>query len=111
MQPYPGPGPTVPISIGGGASVTWSDDGSELFYQRGTAMMAVSVTAAGTAGTPTELFDDNYVEGPTNVRQYHVAPDGRFLMQREASTPDPLPTQIILVDNWFKELKRLVPIP
>ena len=115
LQPYPGPGPTVPVSIGGGNHVTWSRDGSELFYRQGTSMMAVEVNADGTVGTPTELFDGNYVmSGGRGVRQYHVAPDGRFLMLRSGDTPTTdteVLTQVVLVQNFAEELTRLFPDP
>jgi hypothetical protein len=41
-----------------------------------------------------------------------VAPDGRFLMLKPvvAAGDDPLPPQVVLVQNWFEELKRLVPV-
>ena len=110
LQPYPGPGPTVPVSIGGGDAVRWSQDSSELFYQQGTRMMAVAVNADGTVGTSTVLFDGDYRVG--GAVQYQVALDGRFLMLRtgDASTTDEVPTQVVLlVENWFEELKRLVP--
>ena len=112
LQPYPGPGPTVPVSIGGGNHVTWSRDGSELFYRQGTSMMAVEVNADGTVGTPTELFDGDYVvSGRGGVRQYHVAPDGRFLMLRsgDASITDTALTQVVLVQHFDEELTRLFP--
>jgi len=79
-------------------------------------MMAVSFTAeGGTAliGPPTELFRGDHVGavqgGP---RQYHVAPDGRFLMFRDVtsqSSGDALPPQVILVQNFFEELRQVVP--
>ena len=40
VQPYPGHGPTVPVSIGGGTSVTWSPDETELIYRLEDRMMA-----------------------------------------------------------------------
>jgi len=42
-------------------------------------------------------------------RTYDIFPDGeRFLMVKDA--PDPTSTAvIILVQNWFQELERLVP--
>jgi hypothetical protein len=46
------------------------------------------------------------------VREYHVGPDGRFLMQRRGEQQDgedQTLTQVVLVLNWFEELKRLVP--
>ena len=112
LQPYPGPGPTIPVSISGGNHLTWSTDGSELFYRQGTRMMAVAVHADGTVGTRKELFEGNYVMSSANgPQQYHAAPDGRFLMLRagDASTSkrEALP-QVILVRNWTEELGRLV---
>ncbi len=115
VQPYPGPGPTVPVSIGGGTSVTWSPDGSELIYRLDDRMMVVSVDADGGTpriGPPTELFRGAYVMADAgNARQYHVAPDGRFLMLKEVAAQGPgdaLPPQVVLVQNWFEELRERV---
>ena len=78
VQPYPGPGATVPVSIGGGTSVTWSPDGSELIYRLDDRMMTVSFDADGDRvriGPPTELFRGNYVVTALGgTRLYHVAP-------------------------------------
>ena len=112
LQPYPGPGPTVPVSIGGGGAVTWSHDGSELFYRVDSRMMAVEVRPGGTVSTPTGLFSGDYISsGP--ARAYHVGPDGRFLMLKSAvgtDTDEESLTQVVLVQNWFEELNRLVPV-
>ena len=41
-----------------------------------------------------------------------VSPDGeRFLMIKPAADDTSTPTQIIFVENWLEELKRLVPVP
>jgi Tol biopolymer transport system component len=116
VQPHPGPGPTVPVSIGGGHSVTWSPDGSELIYRLDDRMMAAPFLLDGGAprvGRPVELFRGDYVASlPNGARQYHVAPDGRFLMLKDASgdsADDELPPQVVLVQNFFQELKRLAP--
>ena len=63
--------------------------------------MAVSVTTQPTfvAGRPKILFE-------RRLDAYDVAPDGRFLMYE--SNPEAAPTQLIVVFNWFEELKRLV---
>lgn len=54
---------------------------------------------------------------PVSDRTYDITPDGqRFLLIKESApentndTFDDL-TQIIVVQNWFAELERLVPIP
>ena len=65
---------------------------------------------------PRLLFEGDYVqEDPgQGAHNYDVSPDGqRFLMLKDAAQPGqatsaPLP-QIIVVQNWLEELKRLVP--
>ena len=90
----------------------WAPDGRELFYRRDDALMAVPVQTepSFTQGTPEVLFEGPYVLGPG--RNYDVAPDGqRFLMITEgggAEDTSAAPT-IIVVQNWFEELRRLVP--
>ncbi len=111
LQPYPGPGPRVPVSIGGGDMAIWSRDGSEIFYRLGTSVMTVGVSGEGVVGTPTELFDGNHHTEFNGVRQYHVAPDGRFVTLKAGDvTAGQTSSQIVLIQNWFEELKRLVPL-
>ena len=67
------------------------------------------------AGDPEVLFEQQYFFNRSR-RTYDLAPDGqRFLMVKEgAATPTEGGTsvpQIILVQNWFDELQRLVPAP
>ena len=114
-QPYPGPGPVVPVSIGGGNKPWWASDGAEIFYRLEDRVMAVEVDTDGGfgVGEPRELFASDYAASwRGDPRQYHVRPDGRFLMMREATqtTDDENLTQIVLVQNWHQELKRLVPV-
>ena len=76
-------------------------------------MMAVPVDTEPTfkAGAPEVLFEQQYFYSRTS-HTYDVAPDGRFLMIKTGATTDDgsAPTaQIVLVENWFEELKRLVP--
>ena len=79
-------------------------------------MMVVSVDVDAERvriGPPTELFRGAYVASvPGGARQYHVAPDGRFLMLKDVvgqSPGDALPPQVVLIQNWFEELRELVP--
>ena len=97
--------------------MTWSPDGSELIYRLDDRMMAVAFTVEGDIpriGQPTELFRGDYFSvGLGGARQYHIAPDGRFLMLRDVTTnqgaEDELPPQVILVQNFFEELRQVVP--
>ena len=78
------------------------------------ALMAVSVDArAGTwngAGRPAKVLEGSYATGsPSSSRNYEVSRDGqRFLMVKRPAKPAAAP-RIIVVQNWFEELRRLVP--
>ena len=96
-----------------------SPTGTELFYRLGDAVMAVELSTDGGAvrtGPPIELFDGGHVAAAgAGVREYHVGPDGRFLMQRQGTRPeggeDQVLTQVVLIQNWFEELTERVPLP
>jgi serine/threonine-protein kinase len=113
VRPFPEvEGGRWPISTQGGAEPRWSPDGSELFYRAGDRMMAAPVRTQPTfeAGSPEELFTGAYVT--RFGRMYDVSSDGkRFLMVKEASRAkaESDRPQVVLVQNWFEELKRLVP--
>ncbi len=117
VQPYPGPGPRVLVSTDGGTSPTWRSDGKELFYYAVLPgnlrrMMAVPVkaTAAGfSGGTPRKLFEGQYIMADP-VNGYDVTSDGqRFLMVQRLDPPSESPSELVLVENWFEELKVRVP--
>jgi eukaryotic-like serine/threonine-protein kinase len=100
------------ISTGGGTKPLWARNGQELFYVAPTGtLMAVRIApgATFTAGTPTRLFDGRYYVGDAaNVgRTYDVSPDGRRFLMMKADTTTP--ANIIVVQNWDQELKRLAP--
>ena len=118
MEVYVRPFPNVDdgqwqISTGGGSQPLWASNGRELFYRRGDALMAVPVQAepSFTPGTPEVLFEGEYFVGITG-RAYDVAQDAeRFLMitQDGGAEDTSAPPSLILVQNWFEELRRLVP--
>ncbi len=106
-----GSGGMHPVSVGGGHEPVWALDGRELFYRNGDEMMAVKIQTGARVriDTPIRLFKKPLLpRGRSDApRNYDVGRDGRFLMiQREN---DLMPVEIILVLNWFEELKRLVP--
>ena len=96
------------VSADGGSAPRWTRAGRELVYRNGRQMMAASVDPiSGQLGAPTELFH-GALEIDGNVSTYDVTGDGeRFLMLRRAAGAEP--RQVIIVTNWFKELRRLVP--
>ncbi len=104
------------ISTDGGLQPVWAHNRRELFFvNRDTRqVMAAEFTARG--GTfrlerVTPLFTvPNTIYRPRVFsRLYDVAPDDeRFLMARSPSAEN-TPISAILVQNFFEELKRLVP--
>jgi serine/threonine-protein kinase len=99
------------ISGDGGTEPVWAPRGQELFYRNGEAMMVVGIKTEPTftAGSPVVLFTGRYTMGGTVV-DYDISPDGqRFLMMKAADEEEGQPGQINVVQNWFEELKRLVP--
>ena len=114
VQRFPGLGDKLPISTDGGQQPLWSPDGSELFYRGPRGMMAVPVETEPmfSAGAPEVLFEQRYYYFRSD-RTYDVAPDGRFLMIKAGAPTDDAAAstaQIVLVEHWFEELKRLVPV-
>jgi eukaryotic-like serine/threonine-protein kinase len=97
------------VSTAGGISPTWRADGKKLFYiDPAGMMMAAPITDTGSTvvpGTPVALFEANVLGGGNDSgqgRQYDVAPDGRFIINRvldAASSP------ITLIQNWNPQAK------
>jgi Tol biopolymer transport system component len=107
VQPFPGPGPRVQISVNGGAQVRWRGDGKELFFiALDDRLMAVPVAlpsngGSADAGAPVPLFA-THVGGAVQSfsrQQYFVSPDGeRFLMNTVLEGGPVAPMTVIL--NW-----------
>jgi len=109
------------ISTEGGTRPMWAPNGRELFYlvapiQAGTPidkLVAVPVQLVPTfsAGTPHAVLTGPYVASGDS-RSYDVTPDGkRFLMLKDVPRTDDggALRQLVVVQNWDQELKRLVP--
>jgi serine/threonine-protein kinase len=103
------------ISTGGGTRPAWARNGRGLFYlmvDRTMVTMPIRPDASGrlSAGTPTSLFQGAYFVTQA-ARTYDVSPDGsRFLMIKSAAPSINSPAvQLVVVQHWFEELKRLVP--
>ena len=116
VERYPELGHRQLISTGGGRLPLWSRDGRELFFSSldSRQMLAVPVEYGTTlvAGRPQVLFEFTIVTAVLpGAQRYDIAPDGRFLIVRsdQGDFTDTAP-QIVVVQNWFEELKRLVPV-
>jgi serine/threonine-protein kinase len=113
------------VSTSGGVEPDWAPDGHALFYRTAGAgtpdqrLMSVTVegkAAAFVAYAPEPLFALTGIRLAGLVRNYDVAPDGeRFLFTKRlvgasSDAEGSASSRIIVVENWFEELKRLVPV-
>ena len=106
----------IQISDAGGVGPRWSRDGRELYFTSlDNDLMSAPVRSGATlsVGEPVHLF-----ALPPAMRDlvtswytsWDVTSDGRFIMVRDAARSDEgseLP--LIVVENWFEELKTKVP--
>jgi serine/threonine-protein kinase len=108
LRPFPGEGPKILVSKGGGSSAKWSPDGKSIYYISLNKMMKVSVSYQPelTISAPQQLFSgDFFLRGLYN---YDISPDGeKFVMIYDKF--ENRNAQIYrIVLNWFDELKQLV---
>ena len=107
LLPAQEPGGRRQVSTEGGSAPRWRADGRELFYLQGNQMMVVETRIDGEPqlGLPRRLFELD--QGLLAL--YDVTPDGQRFVMVDASESEPPPREIILVQNWFEEVKRLAP--
>ena len=116
MQRFPDLGDRQVVSTGGGRNPLWSPDGTELFYLspdgRRVMRVPVSTEPTFTAGLAEVLFEGQYLPSIGPRRPFQITPDGeRFIMIKPLAEGGGEPTgEIILVQNWFEELKARVPV-
>jgi dipeptidyl aminopeptidase/acylaminoacyl peptidase len=111
LRPFPpNPGGKHQVSSDGGVAPLWSRDGKRLFYRWRDQMWVAEVgNENGFTSKPRLLFQKRY--GTTSpIRGYDLSLDGKRFLMVKAGQPRNTPvTEMILVQNWFEELKRLVP--
>jgi Tol biopolymer transport system component len=108
LRDFPGANIKKRISTDGGTQPRWRQDGRELFYRRGKAVMAVDVTLGADAAlsAPRRLF-----EGPRGlsidgleVSSWDALPDGSgFIMTEDHSEPV---TGVNLLLGWLEDVRR-----
>lgn len=119
VQDFPALSGKWQVSRGGGQWPMWDPAGTELYYRQDERMLSVAVDMSGglSLESPRELFhvagfvwSGGSLEGVG--RTYAVGPRGeRFLIVRdELASYEPAQTnELIIVLNWYEELKQLVP--
>jgi Tol biopolymer transport system component len=106
VQPFPGPGQNVQISVNGGTQVRWQRDGKSVYFiapDNRLTQVPIRFAAGGTPepGPEVSLFTTHVggSEQQLELAQYAVSPDGtRFLMN--VVTQESHFSPITLVLNW-----------
>ena len=114
---YPGRENTVEVAIDEEVETAeeiagfprWSSNGRELYYVGSRGMWRVPILSDPQdepefrAGTPQRVPVGN------RFHAYDVSPDGQGFVLIERTYEVPTDPEIVVVPNWFEELKRLVP--
>jgi Tol biopolymer transport system component len=112
VSPLRGLGMKHQVSSEGGTEPLWERNGKQLFYRRGDQIWVADVQTDDGFSTskPRMLFERTGMRIGFPLRSWDVSPNGkRFLMVKlEERQPTPV-TELIFVQNWFEELKRLCP--
>ena len=119
VQPFPNvDGSLWNVSKGYGIQPVWSPTGRELFFRSQTDVMVAQIETEPTFNprTPTAVLGlrgFRIALGRDDARMRDLAPEGdRFIFRRSATleeTSDETFNGLIFIENWFEELKRLVP--
>lgn len=109
-----GSGGEIKVSREGGREPGWARSGKQIFYRADDSQqMWVVDFHAGMdlpIGTSRLLFQSPNFGGTGHVRCWDISlDDQRFLMVKRERFPLKPVTEMIFVQNWFEELKRLVP--
>jgi DNA-binding winged helix-turn-helix (wHTH) protein len=108
VQGYPGPGGKWQISTEGGDRPIWSKKSPELFYRSSEGIMVANYAARG------EVFAANKPRLWTARKDlepyFDLAPDGkRFAIIQAEEAQKSSPEQVMLLENFFDELRRRAP--
>ena len=116
VQPFPATGAKYQIAKGTGALPFWSPDGKALFYGPGVGqwvVVSVNTQPSFTVGNPVPVPRGAFKSlGPGFARNNDIMPDGKRIIgviQAGQTPSDGNTTQILVVLNWFEELKARVP--
>jgi Tol biopolymer transport system component len=113
VRPFPEADTETQVSVNGGVEPVWARHQPELYYRNDAGEMVVVAVLPGTEFMPGPeqlLFSATAYFSDFFHAAYDVSNDGeRFVMIR-ISDSGSLDEELIAVENWFEELKRLVPI-
>jgi Tol biopolymer transport system component len=108
VRPFPGPGGRVQVSTAGGSSPRWSRSRKELFYASADQEI---MTATYTVQGDTFRADKPSLWAKGPFASFDVHPDGERIavVRTEESQSPARPGRLVLVFNFFEEIRRLSP--
>ena len=113
VRPFPGPGGKWLVSTDGGANPMWSRTRRELFFTANQRIMVAPYAVEGDAfraDKPHQLSDVRFVPRQRQ-RSVDIHPDGnRFAIASAPQTAPAKQDKIVLVFNFFDELRRIAPV-
>jgi serine/threonine-protein kinase len=114
VRPFPGPGGKWLISQEEGLQPLWARNGKQLFYRSPdwgqVWVVDVHTDVEFSASKPRLLFKLPGLGGGVPIRTWDLSLDGqRFLMVKMGEAKPTPVTELVLVQNWFEELKHLAP--
>jgi serine/threonine-protein kinase len=104
------------VSTDGGRAPLWAKNGRELFYVNAAReMIVVPVTFGASApqfGQRTQLFrmrEELYLAEIERYTPFDISLDGRrFIMARRVAVSEGQEAPLVVTENWFEELRRIV---
>ena len=118
VRPYPGPGGQTPVSVNGGVEPIWAANG-EVFYRsmEGDKLFAVSTATRPSikVGQPMLLLERPFYVAPTGsprpqYRRISGWPARADAGKRRRSVSNHARSRLVVVQNWFEEIKRAIPV-
>jgi Tol biopolymer transport system component len=103
------------VTLGQGLQPLWSPDGKEIYYNPAPGQYvraSFSTSPTFSIGNPEAAPRPFVSGGPNTIRNNDMTPDGKVLGivgSGQAASGAPFAPQLLVVLNWFEELKARVP--
>jgi serine/threonine-protein kinase len=110
VRPFPSGEGKWQVSLAGGTQPRWAQDGSEIFYLEGEALMAVEVTdpEVFSLGSPLKLMEGQFalpLFDSVRFAPYGVGRDAQSFFLSRPAQGGTTPSRLILIQNWTAELR------
>jgi serine/threonine-protein kinase len=117
VRAFPDKGTRWPISSGGGTMPVWSRNGHELFYRtedsRHIMVASYKVTGDSFDAEKPRSWSEKPLENTGLTSNYDLDPNGKrfaVLMPAEGPESPTVQSHVMLITNFFDELRRRVPV-